>query len=323
MKPDLFILSSVIPYTNFLSIITIFIDVIVVWILLYWIIKIVRNNSRTIQIFKGIAFIVLARVIASYIGLTTVIWITDSFLSWGFLAIIVIFQPEIRGILERLGKSNAFSSAFVTHNDKEEIVNELMKAVPELSNTKTGALISIEQSISLEEYIKAGTKINSDISAELLVSIFQTDTPLHDGAVIIKGTTLASASSYFTPTVLATPSRYGARHRAAIGVSEVTDAITIVVSEETGDISIASDGKLEVLSVDELREYLEAKLLKVSVKEKETQVQENSLFEGDDMEIVSENEPTNDDLVNVDVAVEAGKIKSGTTLKENKEKGVK
>lgn len=320
MKPDLFFMSSVMPYSSFISIITTIIDVLVVWVILYWVIKIVRNNSRTIQIFKGILFIILARVIASYIGLTTVIWITDSFLSWGFLAIIVIFQPEIRGILERIGKSNAFSNAFaLTHNEKEEIVDEIMKAIPELANSHTGALISIEQSISLEEYIKAGTKLNSEISAELLVTIFQTDTPLHDGAVIIKGDTVASASSYFAPTVLATPSRYGARHRAAIGVSEVTDAITIVVSEETGDISVASDGKLETLTVSELRTYLEDKMLDLNASDNKNN-KYNTQFEDEGLVLEKEKLDTYDGLVEVDETVVNGKIKNkkASSLKVNK-----
>ncbi|MFV0255183.1 MAG: diadenylate cyclase CdaA [Erysipelotrichaceae bacterium] len=288
MTLNLFLLSSIIPYSSFLNIITLIIDVLVVWFLIYWVIKIVRNNSRTIQIFKGIVLIILARVIAAWLGLNTVSWLTDSFISWGFLAVIVIFQPEIRGILERLGKSKAFGgSQTLTPDEKEELVKELMKAVPELSNHKTGALISLEQSMDLGEFIKSGTKLNSDISAELLVSIFQTNTPLHDGAVIIRGSKVTCASAYFPPTNFETPSRYGARHRAAKGVSEITDAITIVVSEETGDISIARDGELRIVDIEGLRSYLNKYILNITKTELTTSYS-NELFEDEELDVVDE-----------------------------------
>ncbi len=131
-----------------------------------------------------------------------------------------------------------------------------MTAVRLLSADQTGALISIEKSHPLDDFIATGTRLNSDVTAELLTSIFVTSTPLHDGAVIIQGDKIACASAYFPPTTADIPSRYGSRHRAAIGISEITDAITIVVSEETGNVSIAEGGKLTAVNEQQLRKYL-------------------------------------------------------------------
>lgn len=234
-----------------------FADIAIVWFILYYAIKIVRNNSRTIQIFKGIVLVVLLEAIAKFFGLTTLGWLADIFISYGFLAIIVIFQPEIRALLERLGKSNMFSKiSTLSGNEKEHLVDEVVKAAMLLSKEQTGALITLEQSQSLSDYIKTGTQMNSLVTTELLTAIFVTTTPLHDGAVIIQGDRLACASAYFPPTNLDLPNRYGARHRAAIGISEITDSVTIVISEETGGISIAEGGKIRSVNSTELREYL-------------------------------------------------------------------
>ena len=237
-------------------------DIIVVWILLYYIIKIVRGNNKTTQIFKGIIFLILVQAIAKYFGLETLAYLTDNIMTWGFLALIIIFQPEIRSILERLGKSNVFTRiATLTGNEKEELVQALMDATSNLAEYKTGALITLEQSMSLTDYIKTGVQVNSIVTAELLCSIFATTTPLHDGAVIIQGDRLSCASAYFPPTTLDLPTRYGARHRAAIGISEITDAITIVVSEETGRVAIAEQGKLIQMNEKKLRSYLNRVIL--------------------------------------------------------------
>lgn len=234
-----------------------FADIAIVWFILYYAIKIVRNNSRTIQIFKGIILVVLLEAIAKFFGLTTLGWLADFFISYGFLAVIVIFQPEIRALLEKLGKSNMFSKiSNLSGNEKEHLVDEVVKAAMLLSKEQTGALITLEQSQSLSDYIKTGTQMNSLVTTELLTAIFVTTTPLHDGAVIIQGDRLACASAYFPPTNLDLPNRYGARHRAAIGISEITDSVTIVISEETGGISIAEGGKIRSVNSTELREYL-------------------------------------------------------------------
>ena len=239
-----------------------FFDILIMWILLYYTIKIVRNNSRTTQIFKGIFLILLVRAFANFFGLKTVAWVADIFVTWGFLAVIIIFQPEIRGLLEKLGKTSMFSRiSTLSGNERMKLIVELEKSVEHLSATQTGALITLEQGHSLNDFIKTGTIMNSNVTAELLTSIFVTTTPLHDGAVIIQGDRIACASAYFPPTNLDLPTRYGARHRAAIGISEITDSITIVVSEQSGRVSVAFEGKLTTMTKEMLHEYLEKTIL--------------------------------------------------------------
>lgn len=233
------------------------VDIGCVWALVYYCLRIVKNNSRTIQIFKGVLLIVIIRFVATKVGLHTIASLADSIMNWGVVAIIIIFQPEIRSILEKIGKTSVFSGiSTLTINERENLVNELVKACSEMSKTKTGALISIEQGHSLSDFIKTGTSMNSVVSSELLCSIFQYGTPLHDGAVIIQGVKIACAAAYFPPTTRELPTSYGARHRAAVGISEITDSITIVVSEETGNISIAQNGTLTAMSEASLKEFL-------------------------------------------------------------------
>ena len=219
-----------------------------VWRLFTWILV-----PEETQIF----FIIIVQAAAKYFGFDTLAYLTDNIVNWGFLALIIIFQPEIRSILEKVGKSNVFNRMnTLSGSEKEDLVQALMDAASNLAESKTGALITIEQTTSLSEYAKTGVHMNSEVSAELLCSIFQTTTPLHDGAVIIQGDRISSASVYFPPTQLDLPSRYGARHRAAIGISEISDAITIVVSEETGRVAIAEQGKLIKMNEKKLRAYL-------------------------------------------------------------------
>ncbi len=232
-------------------------DVGIMWMLLFYAIKIVKNNARTIQIFKGIILILIVDGFSKLLGLATVSWLAGMFVNWGFLAVIIVFQPEIRSVLEKIGKSNMFSRiSALTGNEKEQLVDVVVGATMLLANSQTGALITIEQSQALNDYIKTGTKINSEVSLELLTSIFVTSTPLHDGAVIIQGDRIACASAYFPLTNAELPSRYGTRHRAAVGISELTDAVTIVISEETGRVSITEGGKIFHVDRKGLREYL-------------------------------------------------------------------
>lgn len=242
---------------NLLQFIKIILDISGVWVAFYFILKIVKNNSRTIQIFKGILLIFIIEGFANIIGLNAIKYLTELFMSWGPIAIIIIFQPEIRSLLEKIGKTNVFSRiSTLTLNEREKLVDELVKACSEMSKTKTGALISLEQGHSLNDYIKTGTPMNSVVTSELLCSIFVPGTPLHDGAVILQGVKIACAAAYFPPTTQDLPTMYGARHRAAVGISEITDSITIIVSEETGNISIAEGGKLSVVSEKSLRDFL-------------------------------------------------------------------
>lgn len=242
---------------NVRSVIVMIVDILVMWFIFYYALKIIRANSRTIQIFKGVILIVVIDFIAKFLGLKSLQFLTDMFINYGFLAIIIIFQPEIRSLLERIGRSKLFSRmTTLSVNEKENLVDQIVTAVMLLSKDQTGALISIEQSQPLDDFVATGTKLDSDVTAELLTSIFVTSTPLHDGAVIIQGDKIACASAYFPPTNAELPSRYGARHRAAIGFSEVTDAVTIIVSEETGTVSITEGGKIFSVDREQLRKYL-------------------------------------------------------------------
>lgn len=240
-----------------LSVSRLLFDIGIMWFLVYYVLKIIKNNTRTIQIFKGILVIIIVDAIAKLFGFTTVSSFASMFINWGFLGIIIIFQPEIRALLERLGKSNAFSRINVLlSNEKEKLVREIYDSIVLLSENQVGAIISIEQSQSMQEFIKTGIRLNSDVSTELLTSIFMTTTPLHDGAVIIQGNKIACAAAFFPPTSTELPSRYGSRHRAAYGISEISDCLTIVVSEETSTISIAEKGKLVIVDKVQLRDYL-------------------------------------------------------------------
>ncbi len=237
-------------------------DIGILWILLFYTIKIVRNNTRTAQIFKGIILILIIRAIANYFGFKAVDWLAGVLVTYGFLAIIIIFQPEIRTILERLGKNTFFSRlSTLSGTERERLVDELVSATMNLSANRVGALITIEQGVSLSDFIKTGTPINSLVNAELLNTIFLPNTPIHDGAVIIQGDRIACASAYFPPTNMVVPTRFGARHRAAIGISEITDSFTIVVSEKSGRVSIAEEGKLVPVNQTELRNFLKQIIL--------------------------------------------------------------
>jgi len=242
---------------NILSFFKLAIDIGVVAVIIFYCLKIIKNNSRTIQIAKGIIFVVLVNWLAQTFELRTIEFLTTQFLNWGFLAIFIIFQPELRSLLEKLGRTTVFSSlAILSENQRQQLVEELVKTANILSKSKTGALISLEQTNSLADYIRTGTIMNSDVTSELLCSIFVPGTPLHDGAVIIQGNKIACASAYFPPTTKEFPSNYGARHRAAVGISEISDCVTIVVSEESGNISIAQEGKLTKMSDEELKTFL-------------------------------------------------------------------
>lgn len=270
---------------NIWTVFRIVIDIGIMWFIMYYAIKFVRNNSRTIQIFKGIVAILAINGIAKLLGLSTVSFISDVFINWGFLAAIIIFQPEIRGVLERIGKSNAFSKInTLLANEKEKLVEELYEATIALSKSKIGALISIEQAQSLQDYINTGISVNAIVSKELLCSLFMTTTPLHDGAVVIQGDKVACASAYFPPTAINLSSRYGARHRAALGISEVTDAVTIVVSEETSNISIAEKGRIFSVNEQQLKDYLRRVICDDEIEIAKITRQRNPLLMSDDEE---------------------------------------
>ena len=273
---------------NIWGVFRIVIDIAVMWFVIYYAMKAIRNNSRTVQIFKGIIAILAVNGVAKLLGLQTITYFTDIFINWGLLACIIIFQPEIRALLEKIGKSNAFSKiTSLLSNEREKLVDQLYEATITLSKQRVGALIAIEQSQSLQDFIKTGIPVNAEVTKELLCSVFMTTTPLHDGAVIIQGDKVACASAYFPPTNVNLSSRYGARHRAALGIAEVSDCLTIVVSEETSSISIAENGRIFSVDEQQLKEYLRRVICgDVTTIEKGSR-RRNSLVE-DDSDIVIE-----------------------------------
>ena len=242
---------------NILGVCRFMLDIGIMWLILYVGLKFIKTSSRTIQIFKGIIAVVVLNFVAKLLGLTTVESLSNVIISWGFLAMIIIFQPEIRRLLENLGKSSSLTKiSSLLPNEKEYLVEQVYEGVVALSKARVGALITIEQNQSLSDYVKTGKAIDGVITKELICSIFMTTTPLHDGAIIIQGNKVACASTYFPPTSVNLSSRYGARHRAALGISEITDALTIVVSEETSAISIAQNGSIFNVNNIQLKEYL-------------------------------------------------------------------
>lgn len=247
---------------SFNSIITILqkiIDVSLVWILIYFVLKNLKNNIKMVLLFKGLLIVVFIKILSDYFNLTTIGLLLEYVIMWGPLALIIIFQPEIRNILEHLGRKQLLTShKILTMDEREKIVYEIMGAVDYLRKARIGGLIIIERDISLSEYINRSKQLYADISSELLISIFFPRNPLHDGGVIIQGNKIASAGAVF-PISLNNKinKKLGTRHRAALGISEESDCISLVVSEETGKISIAVGGVLNYnLSIDDARMIL-------------------------------------------------------------------
>ena len=221
-------------------------DICVVWIAFYYILKNVKNNIKMVLIVKGVIIILVTKLLSDWLNLYTVGVILEYAIQWGPLAIIVIFQPEIRSVLESLGRTQLLGRHKVlTVDEREKVVYEITKAIDYLRKNKIGALIVIEREISLEEYIKGATKIYADISDALLDTIFFPNSALHDGGVIIQGDRITCAGAVFKTSMNPNVSKkLGTRHRAALGLAEESDALALVVSEENGRISIAMEGKL-------------------------------------------------------------------------------
>ena len=220
------------------------IDILVIWFLIYELIMLIRG-TRAIQLFKGILVILLIKLVSWYIGLSTVSWLMDQVINWGVIAIVVIFQPEIRRGLEHLGRGTLFARNRTANEQEEEMIKQLDQAIQYMSKRRIGALISIQMDTGLEEYIETGIPMDADITGALLINTFIPNTPLHDGAVIIKNNRIAVAAAYLPLSdSKLIPKELGTRHRAAVGISEVTDALTIVISEETGEVSITKDNEL-------------------------------------------------------------------------------
>ena len=241
------------------SIVTNIIDIaLVAWILFYFT-KAIAGTKIMILV-RGVLIFVLAQILANAIGLTTVSWLINQVITYGVIAAVVIFTPEIRTGLERLGRAtDLFSTAPIS--SEERMVQAFVKAVDYMSPRKIGALVAIQGSRTLQEYIATGIPLDADVSGELLINIFIPNTPLHDGAVIVRDNKIAVSCAYLPLTENTGISKeFGTRHRAAIGLSEVSDALTFVVSEETGGISITHNG---VFKHNLTLEEFEAELRKV------------------------------------------------------------
>lgn len=216
------------------------------------------RGTQMMNLLKGVGIFILAKFISSLMGLQTIDWLLGQVLSWGVVAAIILFQPELRRALEILGR-DIFRNRKDTKNSSEKLIDDLERSVQYMSKRKIGALISIEAEDELSEYITTGIALDAEITNQLLINIFIPNTPLHDGAVIISGYNIAAASCYLPLSESnRIPKELGTRHRAAIGLGEVTDALTIIVSEETGAISLVKGDTLHRgLDNENFRQLLE------------------------------------------------------------------
>ena len=276
----------VINLSDILNVLRKLVDISLVWFIFYYILKNIKNNVKLSLIFKGVAFVIILRIISDWLGFITVGYLLDYIIQWGPVALIIIFQPEIRNILEQLGRSQLLGRHKVlTVDERERMVYEMVNAIDYLRKERIGALIVIERDISLGNYIDKAKKLYADLSSDLLIAIFYEGNPLHDGGVIIQGDRITCAGAVFpTSNSSKINRRLGTRHRAALGVAEETDAICIVVSEETGRVSIALKGEMlynltiddvRMMLIDELRPKQDVEL------EDEEEVKEEEIYEED------------------------------------------
>ncbi|MCT2918200.1 TIGR00159 family protein [Limosilactobacillus fermentum] len=262
-------LAALLTWRNFINLI----DILVIWFLIYELMVLVRG-TRAVQLFKGIIIIIVVKLISWYIGLTTVSWVMDQIINWGVIAMVVIFQPEIRRGLEHLGRGTMFTRTKTENEEEEALITQLDLAIQYMSKRRIGALIAIEMDTGLEEYIETGIPLDAEVTGALLINTFIPNTPLHDGAVIIKGGRIAVAAAYLPLSdSKLIPKELGTRHRAAVGISEVTDALTIVISEETGGVSITKDNEL----IRDMTQENYLKFLRAHLYKKESTVQNKLL----------------------------------------------
>ena len=271
-----------ISITDVLTVLRKIVDVSLVWFIFYYILKNIKNNVMLSLIFKGVFFVVILKVISDALGFITVGYLLDYIIQWGPVALIIIFQPEIRTILEQLGRSQLLGRHKVlTVDEREHLVYELINAIDYLRKERIGALIVIERDSSLGNYIDKAKKLYADLSSDLLIAIFYEGNPLHDGGVIIQGDRITCAGAVFpTSDSSKINRRLGTRHRAALGLAEETDAICIVVSEETGRVSIALKGEmLYNLSIDDVRMMLIDELKPKQDLDVEDDINEEEIYE--------------------------------------------
>ncbi|MGM8211188.1 diadenylate cyclase CdaA [Virgibacillus sp. W0430] len=234
------------------------VDIALVWYVLYKLIMIIRG-TKAIQLLKGIFVVIVVWLLSILFDLQTIQWITNQAILWGFLVIIILFQPELRRALEQLGRGSIFTRSSKSEEELlEKMIDSIVSSCTYMAKRRIGALITIERETGIGDYAETGIHINGHLTHQLLTNIFTPNTPLHDGAVIIKGETIVAAACYLPLSENAFISKeLGTRHRAAMGISEVTDALTIVVSEETGNIACTKNGEMRrELTEEELRKVL-------------------------------------------------------------------
>ena len=243
------------PWRLFIAIV----DISLITFLIYSALRSVQG-TKLMTLVRGVLLFIMLKIISGWLGLGTFEWLLNQVITYGVIAAVIVFQPEIRRGLESLGRTtNIFSFSLLDDKKKQSSnIKAYEKSFDYMSERKIGALSVIEQSQTLEEYISTGIKLDADITAELLINIFIPNTPLHDGAVIIQGDKIAVTSAYLPLTENGKISKeFGTRHRAAIGISEVSDAITLIVSEETGGLSITKNGEFySDLSKSEFHDFL-------------------------------------------------------------------
>ncbi len=275
----------IINVSTVLSILRKLADISLVWLIFYFILKNIRNNVKLSLIFKGVAFVIILKFVSDWCGFTTIGVLLDYIIQWGPISLIIIFQPEIRTILEQLGRSQLLGRHKVlTVDEREHLVYEMVNAIDYLRKERIGALIVIERDISLGNYIDKAKKLYADLSSDLLIAIFYEGNPLHDGGVIIQGDRITCAGAVFpTSNSQKLNRRLGTRHRAALGLAEETDAICIVVSEETGRVSIALKGEmLYNLTIDDVRMMLIDELRpKQDIDNDYEEIDEEDIYEED------------------------------------------
>ena len=276
-----------ITVTDIISILRKVADISLVWLVFYLILKNLKNNVKLSLLFKGVAFVIILKFVSDWLGFTTIGVLLEYIIQWGPIALIVIFQPEIRTILEQLGRNQLLGRHKVlTVDERERMVYEVINAVDYMRKEKIGALIVIERDISLGNYIDKAKKLYADLTSDLLIAIFYEGNPLHDGGVIIQGDRITCAGAVFpTSSSQKINKRLGTRHRAALGLAEETDAICIVVSEETGRVSVALKGELlynltiddtRMLLIDELRPKQD-----IEFSEDDEEIDEEEIYEED------------------------------------------
>ncbi len=249
-------LADLIPYLKMWQT---YVDIAIIAFIIYKSIGVVKE-TRAEQLIKGIVLLWIATQLSRVLQLQAVYWLLKNTMTVGVIAILIIFQPELRRVLEHLGRGKFFSGKDISDEAKEKLVEEIVAATGDLSRINTGALIIIEREIGLNEYIETGTSIDAVVSSRLIENIFVPNTPLHDGAMIIRKNRVAAASCYLPLSQNSRLSKdLGTRHRAALGISEISDCIVIIVSEETGVVSLAIEGKIT--------RYLDATALSQMIKE--------------------------------------------------------